>query len=437
MKKLILITVGIIICSTLLAQKTDTTKIKLGETKIIILKDDSSNDKLVSHKVKKGETLYSISKQYNISIKELLENNPSLENKFEIGMILQISKRNKSNKTTIINKKKESDKKEKIKKLEQGLIEFEQALKQRKKEIKENEIVLDSITSNLADKNEDDLRKKEEIILRQTERKINELEKEITAFEKGIDDIEEQLENIEEQENNALSFEDWDFKTDYKWDKFSHKRKRKIYVGHWAGLELGLNNYMDDKYSVILDGDDVSFELNQDISWMVALNFIEYNIAFTNGMGLTTGMGTTWNSYSFRNNVNVYENNDGIITAEEDVINNYSKNSLNTWYLTVPLIFEFQIPIRRNRPGIHVGGGVVGSIKMHSERKTEYSDNVTEHAIKEKTDFQIPALKYGLTFRIGYKFISLFANYDIVPLFKKNRGPELFPFSVGIVLLDF
>ena len=487
MKKIILIAIGLVWGTSLFAQ-TDTTKIKIGETKIVILKDNNSDDEPVTHTVKKGETLYSISKQHNvsakelqknnssltkglkvgmvlkisnnkpvtndrfnhtvkkgetlysiskqhnISIKELLENNPSVEEKFEAGMILKIPKNNTSTKTEIISKNDKVAKEEKFKKMEQGLIEFEKTLKEKEKELKKHELVLDSLLEQLAIKSDDDLKKKEEILIRQENRKIEDINKEIAALENGVDDIEDQLDDLDE-----LEIDDWDFENEWPHSKkhHTHHKKEKNFRGHWAGFEVGLNNYVNDEYSILLEGSDKLFELDQDISWTVSLNFIEYNIPFGKGVGLTTGMGATWNNYHYRNNVNVYENTQGIITAELDAINEYSKNSLNMWYLTVPLLFEFQIPISKKRPGVHVGAGVVGSVKLHSERKTKYSDNISEHKIIKKTDFQIPSLKYGLTFRIGYEFINLFANYDLVPLFKKDRGPEVFPFSVGIVLLDF
>ena len=45
--------------------------------------------------------------------------------------------------------------------------------------------------------------------------------------------------------------------------------------------------------------------------------------------------------------------------------------------------------------------------------------------------------RYGLTARVGLGFIRFYANYDLVPLFQKDRGPELYPVSVGITILSF
>ncbi len=56
------------------------------------INDNSSGKTNVKiHEVTKGETLYSISKKYNVTIKELLKNNPDAENGLQIGQKLKIS----------------------------------------------------------------------------------------------------------------------------------------------------------------------------------------------------------------------------------------------------------------------------------------------------------------------------------------------------------
>jgi hypothetical protein len=40
-------------------------------------------------------------------------------------------------------------------------------------------------------------------------------------------------------------------------------------------------------------------------------------------------------------------------------------------------------------------------------------------------------------FRAGYRWINVFATYEITPLFKDEKGPVLTPFTVGFTLLQF
>ena len=50
----------------------------------------------LKHTVRKGETLYSISKKYNVTVSQLEELNPTAKNGLSINSILQISKKNES-----------------------------------------------------------------------------------------------------------------------------------------------------------------------------------------------------------------------------------------------------------------------------------------------------------------------------------------------------
>ena len=60
--------------------------LKIGQ-KIYFPKVD---DGFTTHKVKKGETIFSITRKYNVSLATLLEHNPSLKNGLKTGMKLQI-----------------------------------------------------------------------------------------------------------------------------------------------------------------------------------------------------------------------------------------------------------------------------------------------------------------------------------------------------------
>jgi len=42
------------------------------------------------------------------------------------------------------------------------------------------------------------------------------------------------------------------------------------------------------------------------------------------------------------------------------------------------------------------------------------------------------ALRYDLTVRMGYQHLYLYGNYSMVSLFKKDKGPEVYPFTFGL-----
>lgn len=57
--------------------------------------------------------------------------------------------------------------------------------------------------------------------------------------------------------------------------------------------------------------------------------------------------------------------------------------------------------------------------------------------IKEKDLDNTNSLRYGPTLRLGYKWIDLFAYYSLTPVFEENKGPEMYPVSVGISVVKF
>jgi hypothetical protein len=45
--------------------------------------------------------------------------------------------------------------------------------------------------------------------------------------------------------------------------------------------------------------------------------------------------------------------------------------------------------------------------------------------------------KYDATAKIGWGVLNLNASYSLNTLFKKEKGPELYPFTVSLTLVNF
>ena len=79
--------------------------------------------------------------------------------------------------------------------------------------------------------------------------------------------------------------------------------------------------------------------------------------------------------------------------------------------------------------------------KVASKTKMVYFDNGDKKKDKANDDFNISALRYGFTARIGFRSLKLFANYYPMALFEDGNGPvggdNLYPFSVGLSLANF
>ncbi len=218
-----------------------------------------------------------------------------------------------------------------------------------------------------------------------------------------------------------------------RWEK-----RRKRFKPHWAGIDVGINNYLTPGGRFALPSHQDFMTLNSGRSWNWNLNFLEYGFGLgTSYAGLVSGLGLEFTNYSFENQNGIMKDplSKNIVPLYLSSDANIIKSKLKMTYLTVPLMLEFQIPAGKKR--IHISGGVIAGVKLLSSTKLKYSINGDKNKDKIRGDYNLNPIRWGFTARVGYRMLSLYANYYMTPLFKTNTGPELYPFSVGLALIPF
>jgi hypothetical protein len=105
-------------------------------------------------------------------------------------------------------------------------------------------------------------------------------------------------------------------------------------------------------------------------------------------------------------------------------------------FVNVPLLLEFNTSDKPHK-SFHIAAGVIGGYKLTSRTKREYE--IDGAAVKEikKDDYNINPFRLDATVRVGYGDFTLFGTYSLTTLFERNKGPELYPFSVGIRIMPF
>ncbi|HDR90141.1 MAG TPA: hypothetical protein ENN63_11025 [Bacteroidetes bacterium] len=208
------------------------------------------------------------------------------------------------------------------------------------------------------------------------------------------------------------------------------RKRRRKFNAHWKGFSLGMNNYVNAEGQLGPLPDDDFMDLNTGKSWGVSIQFAQLDVGLIgNSLGLVTGVGIDFNDYRFDGNNNI-QKTDNVIVEKDYSPLTLDKTKLTTTYFSIPLLLELQIPAGSKR--IHAAGGVIGSVKIGSHTKVVYRDSGAKQKDKIRDDFNLSPLRYGFTGRIGYGDFSVFANYFMIPLFEKNKGPELYPFTIGI-----
>lgn len=218
-------------------------------------------------------------------------------------------------------------------------------------------------------------------------------------------------------------------------------RGKRRFSGHWSGFEMGINGFVDKNRSISLADELNWLDLRQTRSWNFNFNFMQYSMGFgSDKVGLVTGMGLEFNNYLFSNPISL-QMADGVTSVDSSYIKadyRVGKTKLSTTSLILPLLLEFQIPAEKNNRRIYISAGVIGGVRLGSRTKVVFYDNDGDkRKNKNRNDFNIATFRYGLTARVGYRAIRLYANYYPTQLFEKGKGPEVYPFAIGLVLAPF
>jgi hypothetical protein len=236
--------------------------------------------------------------------------------------------------------------------------------------------------------------------------------------------------------------------------------KRNKFNGHWAGIELGWNGYVNSDFNMTFPANEQYLNINSARSMTVNINPFELNLNIAkNHFGLTSGLGLSFNNYYFSNSTLLIHDSTSLVAYK--IVDQNGKNAdmrvnkLTETWLTLPVLFEYQTNARIRMNSFHVALGVVGGLRICSYTKQSfYSRNTTyflqddngktvgtvyvdEHPTRTHNQYHLNPFKVDATMRVGWSFLNLFATYSLTPMYQKNQGPELYPWTVGITLLGW
>lgn len=239
----------------------------------------------------------------------------------------------------------------------------------------------------------------------------------------------DKIENKDVRSHKKHDHFNWE--DDFRWKKF----RKTGFNGHWNGFELGINSLMNKNQSYELEASDKYMTLNTNRSLNFNLNVFERNASIVSDrLGLVSGLGIEWYNYFFANKNSIAIDSIGNV-SEKFISNNVKKSKLTAMYLSIPLMLEFNFS--GNQPQyqrFHISVGIIGSMKVNSHTKVVHYSNGNEIKEKDWKSFNLTVFRYGYIAKMGFGHLSVYASYYPTPLFRKNLGPELYPFNVGIAL---
>ncbi len=201
---------------------------------------------------------------------------------------------------------------------------------------------------------------------------------------------------------------------------------------HWAGFEVGVNGLLDYKNSLILPSNATFLELDYSKSIQFGLNLLEKDFhIYKDHINLVTGFGFDFNHYALKNKSTL--NPDTSYLSATISTLDYKKNKLNVSYIKVPLMLEINTG-KNPKKNFHIAAGLEFAYRIHSVAKQKYDIGDTHFNTKERDDFNLGPFRYSVMARIGYNKLTVFASYDLNRLFQEGKGPQVYPFTVGVTI---
>lgn len=208
------------------------------------------------------------------------------------------------------------------------------------------------------------------------------------------------------------------------------------FSGHFSGIDFGFNVFVKKDYSGY-ESDFMDNDVFRSNSAYVNVFQHSFNLQKNkNTFGLVSGVGLQLQSFRLDDNTTFFRGDNDVIEPKHIFYDQGQKSKFANVLLSVPLLAEFQIPVNHFDNRLYFSAGFLGSLRLNSHTKIKYRTDQKEK-VKSVDDFSMPLFRYALMFRTGYRWINLFASYDLIPLFKDGKGPELTPFTFGITLLRF
>ena len=118
----------------------------------------------------------------------------------------------------------------------------------------------------------------------------------------------------------------------------------------------------------------------------------------------------------------------------------YSTNKINLTYIDFPIEIKFKTRAERNkRFKASIGFKIGYKISNHSKyRGEDVIENTNDVITLKKSDIKyINMWNYGITARLGYGRYNIMVYYYLAKMFEKDKGPQIYPISVGISITPF
>lgn len=163
--------------------------------------------------------------------------------------------------------------------------------------------------------------------------------------------------------------------------------------------------------------------------------FMQYNFYFNEKGSIAFGVGPGIGNHNLYSNMLIEDIKSDTINFIP-IVGKYRRSKVNVVYLYIPMDVKF-----RFNHGIKMTLGFDFGWKIDSKQKFVKNDkksNLSKVNNKDKNIDHLDKFTYGPSFRFGWRYISVYAHYQINGIFERGYGVDNLNYlSVGLSLTPF
>jgi hypothetical protein len=167
--------------------------------------------------------------------------------------------------------------------------------------------------------------------------------------------------------------------------------------------------------------------------------FLMYNHMLSdNGFSFAGGLGVSSENLYLKDAYIPNVKSDSIAFTDLPSGVNLKRSKLNVTYIDIPLEVRYVTDSKmRFTLGMKFGFAVDSKTKMVGDGFD--SEGTLGYGTKEKHKDvdQLESTRFGVQARIGYKWVHLYGYYSLNKVFKADKGPQMYPISVGVTFMPF
>jgi hypothetical protein len=154
---------------------------------------------------------------------------------------------------------------------------------------------------------------------------------------------------------------------------------------------------------------------------------------------LAAGLGFQFESYAFDKNIRL--THEPYLQGIEDTVRDYRKNTLNSNYVTLPVVLQFNTK-RNLDKSFHIAVGAIAGYRISSNMTYKWSEDARRQRERLRNDYALEPYRLSAIAQVGIGNAMIWAQYDLTMKFTATEPlitvvgakgtPEVYAWSAGI-----